>query len=96
MAHRTSAVFGVTSETVNSHHRAFTYMEVRCPTKGTVKRWLTTRGYGFIEPDEGENDVFVHYSEIKGATELHEGQRVEFEVESAPKGPRAVNIRIIK
>lgn len=62
--------------------------------KGTVKRWLTGRGYGFIEPDEGGKEVFVHHSEIGGLYELKEGQRVEFEVQSTYKGPRAVNVKL--
>lgn len=71
-------------------------MEVRRPLKGTVKRWLTGRGYGFIEPDEDEKDVFVHHSEIGGLYELRESQRVEFEVESTYKGPRAINVKLIE
>lgn len=64
--------------------------------KGTVKRWLSGRGYGFIEPDEGEGDVFVHNSEIRGAYSLREGQRVEFDVEKTDRGPRAINVKIIE
>jgi CspA family cold shock protein len=64
--------------------------------KGTVKRWLLGRGYGFIKPDEGEDDVFVHHSEIEGAFELKEGQRVEFEVEDTYKGPRAVKVSLVE
>ena len=71
-------------------------MEVRGPMKGTVKRWLTGRGYGFIEPDEGEKEVFVHHSEIGGLYELKEGQRVEFEVQSTYRGPRAVNVKLVE
>jgi CspA family cold shock protein len=64
--------------------------------KGTVKRWLLGRGYGFIKPDEGEDDVFVHHSEIEGVFELKEGQRVEFEVEDTYKGPRAVKVSLVE
>lgn len=64
--------------------------------KGTVKRWLTGRGYGFIEPEEGDKDVFVHHSEIGGLYELQEGQNVKFEVESTYKGPRAVNVKLVE
>lgn len=64
--------------------------------KGTVKRWLLGRGYGFIEPDEDGSDVFVHQSEIGVLSELREGQRVEFEVESTHKGPRAINVKLIE
>jgi len=61
--------------------------------EGTVKKWFPYRGYGFIEPDSGEGDVFVHSSEIRGAYDLREGEKVEFEVESTYKGPRAVNVK---
>ena len=64
--------------------------------KGTVKRWLNGRGYGFIKPDEGEEDVFVHHSELRGAYSLREGQRVEFDVERTPRGPRAINVKLIE
>jgi CspA family cold shock protein len=63
--------------------------------EGTVKRWLD-RGYGFIEVEDMENDIFVHYSEIEGAYQLQEGQKVEFTVEDSPRGPRAVNVKIIE
>lgn len=71
-------------------------MEVRRPLKGTVKRWLSGRGYGFIEPEEGGDDIFVHHSDIKGAYDLKEGQKVEFEVQSSQKGPRAINVNIVE
>lgn len=64
--------------------------------KGTVKRWLMGRGYGFIEPEAGGEDVFVHHSEVQGAYELKEGQKVEYEVQSTYKGPRAVKVKIIE
>ena len=62
--------------------------------EGTVKRWLD-RGFGFIEVEGREDDVFVHYSCLEGATELAEGQKVEFEIEDSPKGPRAVNVKLV-
>ena len=64
--------------------------------KGTVKRWLIGRGYGFIEPDEGSNDIFVHHSEIGELYELQEGQRVEFEIETTEKGPRATGVKLVE
>jgi CspA family cold shock protein len=64
--------------------------------EGTVKRWLTGRGYGFIEPEEGDDDIFVHVSEIGGLFELREGQHVEFEVENTPKGLRAVKVNVVE
>jgi CspA family cold shock protein len=63
--------------------------------KGTVKRWLDQRGYGFIEPEGGGNDIFIHHSEIQGSYALSEGQKVEFELESTPKGPQAVQLKIV-
>jgi CspA family cold shock protein len=60
---------------------------------GTVKRWFAYRGYGFITPDEGGEDVFVHNSEIEGKRSLREGEKVEYEVEVTYKGPRAVKVK---
>ena len=62
-------------------------------TIGTVKWFNSTKGFGFIEIENGE-DVFVHYSEIKatGFRTLEEGQRVEFTVVNGQKGPQAQNV----
>jgi CspA family cold shock protein len=63
--------------------------------EGIVKRWLD-RGYGFIDVDGMEDDVFVHQSELEGAFQLREGQKVEFDVEDSPKGPRALNVKVVE
>ncbi|MCH7761596.1 cold-shock protein [candidate division TA06 bacterium] len=61
--------------------------------KGKVKWFNETKGYGFIEQDDG-SDVFVHFSAIQdeGFKTLAEGQDVEFEVVAGDKGPKAVNV----
>jgi cold shock protein len=62
---------------------------------GTVKWFDTTKGFGFITPEDGSKDVFVHYSAIKnsgGYANLDEGQRVSFNVEQGAKGPTATNV----
>ena len=63
--------------------------------EGTVKRWVEGRGYGFIEPDEGGDDIFVHNTDLDGTYMLMQGQKVEFDVENTPKGPRARNVKIV-
>lgn len=62
--------------------------------KGKVKRWVGSRGYGFIEAENGE-DVFVHHSDIGGLYELKEGQKVEFKVDKKDKRPRASNVKVV-
>jgi cold shock protein len=64
-------------------------------TTGVVKWFNAQKGYGFITPDGGGNDLFVHYSEIQGSgyRELFEGQRVEFEETEGRKGPQASAVR---
>ncbi|EQB63913.1 MAG: hypothetical protein RBG1_1C00001G1492 [candidate division Zixibacteria bacterium RBG-1] len=61
---------------------------------GKVKWFNETKGFGFIEPEGGGKDVFVHYSAIQdqGFKTLREGQEVSFEVTDGPKGPQAVNV----
>lgn len=62
-------------------------------TTGVVKRWLD-RGYGFIKADDG-TEVFVHNSEIQGKNSLTEGEKVEFEIQQGPKGPKAVKVKSV-
>jgi CspA family cold shock protein len=64
---------------------------------GTVKWFSAEKGYGFITPDEGGKDVFVHYSAIQaeGYRSLNEGQKVEYEVVQGQKGPQAANVKAV-
>jgi cold shock protein len=61
---------------------------------GTVKWFNATKGFGFIQPDEGGPDVFAHQSNImtQGYRELQEGQKVTFDITQGQKGPQAENI----
>lgn len=63
---------------------------------GTVKWFNESKGYGFISPSDGNQDVFVHYSAIVGSgyRSLAEGQTVSFEVEKGPKGLQAAQVKI--
>ncbi|HXG75792.1 MAG TPA: cold-shock protein [Gaiellaceae bacterium] len=61
---------------------------------GTVKWFNDAKGYGFIAPEDGSKDVFVHFSNIAGSgfKSLSEGAKVEFEVREGAKGPEALNV----
>ncbi len=62
--------------------------------RGTVKWFSDQKGYGFITPEGGKKDVFVHFSAVQteGFKSLHEGDTVEFEVTNGPKGEQAQNV----
>ena len=64
--------------------------------KGTVKWFNSEKGYGFISPEDGSKDVFVHFRQVNrsgyGRVELKEGQEVTFEIGEGQKGPQAENV----
>lgn len=67
--------------------------------EGTVKFFNAAKGYGFITPDEGEKDIFVHISAVEqsGLGSLEEGQKITFEVEPdrKGKGPKAIDLKLV-
>jgi cold shock CspA family protein len=64
---------------------------------GTVKWFNDVKGFGFITPDEGGEDLFAHFSEVQGSgfKSLKENQKVSFEVKQGPKGKQAANIQAL-
>ena len=64
--------------------------------QGTVKWFNQAKGFGFITPSDGSKDVFVHTNDIQSPSKsLNDGDRVEFEVTQAQKGPQATNVRTV-
>ncbi|CAD5960927.1 cold-shock protein [Planktothrix agardhii 1806] len=65
--------------------------------KGQVKWFNDSKGFGFITPDDGSKDIFVHHSAIQGNgfKTLTEGQKVEFEIQQGQKGPSAMNVILL-
>ncbi len=66
-------------------------------TIGTVKFFNAMRGFGFITPDDGSKDVFVHATAVESSDidNLADGQKVEFDTEEDARGPKAVNLRAV-
>lgn len=64
-------------------------------TKGTVKFFNAERGFGFISPEDGAKDVFVHISAVQqaGMTSLNDGQTLSFDIQPDARGPKAVNLQ---
>jgi CspA family cold shock protein len=71
--------------------------ENRSLANGTVKWFSEQKGYGFITPEDGDKDLFVHYSNIvgEGFRNLQDGQAVEFDAAQGQKGPEAQNVRAV-
>ncbi|MDA9809529.1 cold-shock protein [Flavobacteriales bacterium] len=62
-------------------------------SNGTVKFFNNSKGFGFITPDDGAKDVFVHKNDL--IDEINEGDKVNYDVEESPKGMNAVNVKVI-
>jgi CspA family cold shock protein len=79
-----SGIFSTDSEVQSTNNEAV----------GTVKWFSRMKGWGFIEPDGGDRDVFVHYENIvgEGFRNLEKGERVRFRIEDTPKGPKAIDV----
>jgi cold shock protein len=71
--------------------------EYMTKTKGTIKFFNTQKGFGFIMPDDGSKEIFVHINNVKGGNvnALREGAPVEYEVGSGRKGPEATNVTVL-
>jgi CspA family cold shock protein len=89
-------------ETGNTHidHSGFGYFNLRkelIGLKGTIKRVIRERGFGFISAEDGR-EIFFHRSAFEGGDfdALEEGNSVEFDVEKGPKGPRALNVKTVE
>src|ERR1700761_9331342 len=95
----TPVAISIAYVTVNSECINYIHIQRRkiSMTQGTVKWFNSEKGFGFIAPDGGAKDVFVHHSEIQsnGFRTLEENQRVQFEITQGPKGPQAVGVTAV-
>jgi CspA family cold shock protein len=75
----------------------FLFQEIANMANGTVKWFNDSKGFGFIEQEDGGKDVFVHHSGINstGFKSLNEGDRVSFDIEEGQKGPSAANVTVL-
>jgi cold shock protein len=80
----------------SARQHAYTVEEDHMPT-GTVKWFSDDKGFGFITPDDGDKDLFVHHTGINGEgyRSLQEGAKVSYDAEQGDKGPKAVNVTTI-
>jgi CspA family cold shock protein len=63
--------------------------------KGIVKSWICDRGYGFIETKKENRQIFVHRTDLRGATYLTKGEKVEFKIKETKRGPKAIDVKPI-
>jgi CspA family cold shock protein len=82
---------------VRSYYFLFLFQEIANMANGTVKWFNDSKGFGFIEQEDGGKDVFVHHTGINstGFKSLNEGDRVSFDNEDGPKGPSATNVTVV-
>lgn len=75
----------------------YLFLKEKSMTVGTVKFFNGSKGFGFIAPDDGGKDVFVHLSAVQesGLSTLGEGQKVSFDVQSDAKGVKAYNLKLV-
>lgn len=64
-------------------------------SKGSVKFFNSKKGFGFIAPEDGSKDLFVHISGVDGGNDLQDGDAVEYEIGESKKGPCAVNVKVV-
>jgi CspA family cold shock protein len=63
--------------------------------KGEIKKYIDDRGFGFIIPDDGGDDIFFHITNVTGIDQPEQGIRVEYQITKTPKGLNAINVRLV-